>query len=66
MSTASEHLVRFDLNGERRELTVRANTRLIGDRMPRFKHLELSRFRREVPVLGDENVAVLLKRPKNA
>src|SRR5437764_1863239 len=29
MSTASEHLVRFELNGERRELTVRANTRLI-------------------------------------
>src|SRR5947209_5368976 len=29
MSTASEHLVRFELNGDRRELTVRANTRLI-------------------------------------
>src|SRR5881275_835920 len=29
MSTASEHLVRFELNGERRELTVRANRRLI-------------------------------------
>jgi aerobic carbon-monoxide dehydrogenase small subunit len=27
--TASEHVVRFDLNGTRRELTVRANTRLI-------------------------------------
>src|SRR5919199_2181177 len=29
MTTASEHPVRFELNGERRELSVRANTRLI-------------------------------------
>jgi aerobic carbon-monoxide dehydrogenase small subunit len=29
MITASEHLVRFELNGERREVTVRANTRTI-------------------------------------
>src|SRR5438067_6646081 len=29
MSTASEHRVRFELNGAPRELTVRANTRLI-------------------------------------
>jgi len=29
MITASEHPVRFELNGERREVTVRANTRMI-------------------------------------
>src|ERR671933_2268324 len=29
MTTASEHPVRFELNGEPRELSVRANTRLI-------------------------------------
>ena len=29
MMTASEHLVRFELNGQQREVTVRANTRMI-------------------------------------
>ena len=29
MTTASEHHLRFELNGTPRELTVRANTRLI-------------------------------------
>ena len=29
MITASEHLVRFELNGQQREVTVRANTRMI-------------------------------------
>src|ERR671932_2709797 len=29
MTTSREHPVRFELNGERREMTVRANTRLI-------------------------------------